>query len=99
MSYSDFLRKSLRNECSLVLTVAAAAAVSFAALFVSLSPEVVEAAENQKAPLVLKEQGSFYVGGRIVTSEAISGSGAAPVPGDISVDHVYVQYQIPQSGK
>ena len=98
MSCSDILRRLRSNEGKLVYAVAAAAA-SFAPAFIGLSPSVVVAAENQKAPLVLKEQGSFYVGGRIVTSEAISGSGAGPVPGQISVDHVYVQYQIPQAGK
>ena len=50
-------------------------------------------------PLVLAAQGSFFVGGEIVTSEAISGSGTAATPGHISVNHMYVQYQIPQDGK
>lgn len=77
----------------------AAAVVCVAALFSAFATGAVYAGENQKSPLVLKEQGSFYVGGRIVTSEAISGSGTGPVPGQISVDHVYVQYQIPQAGK
>jgi len=54
---------------------------------------------NQEPPLVLNEQGSFYVNGRIVTSAAISGAGTAPVPGLISVDHAYVEYQIPQAQK
>jgi pimeloyl-ACP methyl ester carboxylesterase len=78
--------------------IAVAAFTALAALLVLDSHEVA-AAENQKKPLVLKEQGSFYVGGSIVTSEAISGSTAGPVPGQISINHVYVQYQIPQNGK
>ena len=62
------------------------------------SPALSAPASQKKSPLVLQEQGSFYVGGRIVTSAAISGT-SGPTPGQISVDHVYVQYQIPQSQK
>ena len=54
------------------------------------------AGEQGKGPLVLAEQGSFYVGGEIVTSEAIAGAGPGPVAGQISINHMYVQYQIPQ---
>jgi hypothetical protein len=55
-------------------------ALSLAGLVAIISPNLVAAADapNQKAPLVLKEQGSFYVGGRIVTSAAISGAGTTP---------------------
>jgi len=76
-------------------------ALSLAGLVAIISPNLVAAADapNQKAPLVLKEQGSFYVGGRIVTSAAISGAGTTPVSGDISVEHIYVQYQVPQAQK
>jgi pimeloyl-ACP methyl ester carboxylesterase len=54
---------------------------------------------GSRGPLVLAAQGSFFVGGEIVTSEAISGSGTAAQPGTISINHMYVQYQIPQNGK
>ena len=48
-------------------------------------------------PLELLEQGSWYLGGRIKFSEANYGAPSPPFgPGDISVDHVYVQYQIPE---
>jgi hypothetical protein len=48
-------------------------------------------------PLTIKEQGSFFVGGehKTVTSP---GAGPSPVPartGEITVDQMYVQYQIP----
>jgi pimeloyl-ACP methyl ester carboxylesterase len=55
--------------------------------------------DDEKKPLVLQAQGSFYVGGQIVTTEAISGGGTSPVPGIISINHMYVQYQIPQDTK
>jgi pimeloyl-ACP methyl ester carboxylesterase len=54
--------------------------------------------KQAKKPLQLESQGSFYVGGQIVTAEAISGAGT-PTPGIISISHTYVQYQIPHQGK
>jgi pimeloyl-ACP methyl ester carboxylesterase len=51
-------------------------------------------------PIVLKEQGSFYAGGEIFEIPSrIATPGADPQPGDISKDHVYVQYQIPKDEK
>ena len=50
------------------------------------------------APLTLKEQGSFFVGGenKTVTSPAV---GPLPVQtGDITVNQMYVQYQVPLRG-
>jgi pimeloyl-ACP methyl ester carboxylesterase len=49
---------------------------------------------HQKPPLVRKEQGSFYVGGEIFTIPARAASGPVQ-PGFISINHAYVQYQIP----
>ena len=57
------------------------------------------AAQENSKPLSLSAQGSFYVGGQIVTTEAISGGGTSPVPGIISINHMYVQYQIPHESK
>ena len=50
-------------------------------------------------PLVLAEQGSFFVGGEIVFSEFNFGEPDAPLfgPGDIAVNQMYVQYQIPKN--
>jgi hypothetical protein len=51
-------------------------------------------------PIVLKEQGSFYAGGEIFEIPSrIATPGADPEPGFISINHVYVQYQIPQDQK
>lgn len=53
-----------------------------------------------KRPLQLIEQGSWYLGGRMVFSEANYGAPSPPFgPGNISVDHVYIQYQIPLDQK
>ena len=50
------------------------------------------------APLTLKEQGSFFVGGEHKT---VTSPGAGPIPaqtGEITVNQMYVQYQIPLAG-
>jgi hypothetical protein len=51
--------------------------------------------------LLLKEQGSFFVGGRTVFTDALTGSTAGFLgtrinTGNITVDQMYVQYQIPE---
>jgi hypothetical protein len=53
-------------------------------------------------PLVLKAQGSFFVGGRTVFTDALTGTstgflGFGINTGSITVDQMYVQYQIPES--
>src|SRR5580700_7119926 len=51
--------------------------------------------------LLLKEQGSFFVGGRTIFTDALTGSttgflGSGINTGNITVDQMYVQYQIPE---
>lgn len=57
------------------------------------------AAQSRKAaPLTIKEQGSFFVGGETKT---VTQPAAGPIPaqtGDITVNQMYVQYQIPMRG-
>jgi pimeloyl-ACP methyl ester carboxylesterase len=53
--------------------------------------------------LVLKEQGSFFVGGHSIFTDALTGSttgflGTGINTGNITVDQMYVQYQIPENG-
>jgi pimeloyl-ACP methyl ester carboxylesterase len=48
-------------------------------------------------PLTIGEQGSFFVGGRDVSSDTLSTLPAYAPSGTISVDQVYVRYQIPVS--
>jgi pimeloyl-ACP methyl ester carboxylesterase len=51
---------------------------------------------NSRTPLVLKSQGSFFVGGE---SKTIATAGRGPAAsGDITVNQMYVQYQIPPTG-
>ncbi len=51
--------------------------------------------------LILKEQGSFFVGGHSIFTDALTGSttgflGTGINTGNITVDQMYVQYQIPE---
>lgn len=51
---------------------------------------------ERRPPLRIRRLGSFYVGGEIKFSEANYGAPSPPFgPGDISVNHMYVQYLIP----
>ena len=59
------------------------------------------AAATMADSLLLKEQGSFFVGGRTVYTYALTGStmgflGTGINTGNITVDQMYVQYQIPE---
>src|SRR5262245_31713771 len=48
-----------------------------------------------RSPLVLKAQGSFYVGGEEVTQTAIENGGT---DGHIIINQMYVRYMIPEDG-
>ena len=73
-----------------VLITAAAAALALAA-------------QNKPAsvssPLTLEKQGSFFVGGRDVQSGTLSINPSYPASGTITVDQVYVHYQVPVNSK
>ena len=49
----------------------------------------------QSGPLVIEQQGSFFLGGREVKSDALSNRPAYAPSGTITVDQMYVRYQIP----
>ncbi len=54
---------------------------------------------RKQGPLTLREQGSFFVGGenRTITQPGF-GPNAPPTSGEITVNQMYVQYQIPMKG-
>jgi pimeloyl-ACP methyl ester carboxylesterase len=52
-------------------------------------------AASAAPPLTLAEEGSFFVGGRDVHSETLSANPKNAQPGTVTVDQVYVRYQIP----
>ncbi|MCJ2056465.1 esterase [Methylobacterium sp. J-048] len=55
----------------------------------------VRAADPPPSPLTLAGQGSFFVGGRDIQSDTLSTLPAYAPSGTITVDQVYVRYQIP----
>src|SRR6266404_3876278 len=70
----------------------AALAVALAAMAPALG------ADSLTGPLVLKAQGSFFVGGVTEHTDATTGTPGGflfPNPDDIQVNQMYVQYQIP----
>ena len=62
-----------------------------------VNAQELKALQTPKDPLVLKAQGSFYVGGESVkqTRGELGNFGAA---GRVSVNQMYVRYMIPQDG-
>lgn len=62
-------------------------------------------AANLSGPLVLKDEGSFFVGGVLEQTDAISGSPTGPAglgysnSDGIKVDQMYVQFQVPQGAR
>ena len=74
--------------------------LAVAAIALPMACEVVHAQHQQK-PLVLESQGSFFVGGEVKASPPPTGAGPAAAlgGGDITVNQMYVQYQIPPAGK
>jgi len=70
-----------------------------AALLIWGELTIAASAQAKKTPpLVLKEQGSFFVGGEKKTlTQPAFGPGPAQ-SGDITVNQMYVQYQVPEKG-
>jgi hypothetical protein len=66
-------------------------------LAVALACSALCAARTNK-PLVLAEQGSFFVGGETKNSNPTNAPSGTP-PADITVNQMYVQYQKPVSAR
>ena len=54
--------------------------------------------DESKKPLTLASQGSFFVGGESKSLPAAGGRGLAAGGGEITINQMYVQYQIPPNG-
>ena len=65
-----------------------------ASFFMSIAVAQTKSRDESKKPLTLASQGSFFVGGEYKTMPA-NGRGA---PGEITINQMYVQYQIPVNG-
>jgi len=74
-------------------------ALALVAIATTLSAQNKRADESKK-PLLLASQGSFFVGGEKKTVNAPAGPGAAKGfgGGTITINQMYVQYQIPPNG-
>lgn len=70
-------------------------AVALLALFAANSGRGF-AQEQERAPLTLRSQGSFFVGGMNKASDALSSQGKSQ--GTITTGQMYVQYQVPIGG-
>ena len=80
--------------CTALLAVLAGAAITAAAQTTNH--------DEAKKPLVIASQGSFFVGGETKHSSAPvpppAANGAPAQPEDITVNQMYVQYQVPVNG-
>jgi hypothetical protein len=56
-------------------------------------------AKAKPEQLIIDKQGSFFVGGRDIHSETLSTQPNFPPVGTITVDQMYVRYQIPADAK
>src|SRR5262245_10511918 len=52
--------------------------------------------QTPKSPLVLKSQGSFFVGGQSVPQTPIEAGNIGFGPGHVTVNQMYVEYMVPQ---
>jgi len=78
-----------------IASIVAVAAVAAAAVSAQTTTS-----KKSPGPLTIKEQGSFFVGGENKTiTQPGFGPNAPPTSGEITVNQMYVQYQIPMKGE
>ncbi len=66
-----------------------------AVLCLGVLPFAAQAQTSDPGPLTIEKQGSFFVGGRDVHSDTLSTLPAYPAAGTITVDQMYVHFQVP----
>jgi hypothetical protein len=69
--------------------------VSIAAVVLLAAPLPAQQATPDVPPLRVERQGSFFVGGHDLHSDTLSSTAARAPSGTVTVDQVYVRYQIP----
>ena len=74
------------------------ATLACAAIGVLGAQAAAQAPRADQKPLVIQSQGSFFVGGEVKSVAAPAGAAAAFGAGEITVNQMYVQYQIPPRG-
>ena len=65
------------------------------AIIVAGSVSAAQERASKLPPLAIEKQGSFFIGGHDVHSDTLSSTGTRIPNGTITVDQVYVRYQIP----
>ncbi|MFD2182808.1 esterase [Rhodoplanes azumiensis] len=78
-----------------VVTLLATSALPAFVLPAAAQTAAAPASTGLTGPLVLEKQGSFFVGGRNVTSDTLSTLPAYAASGTITVEQMYVRYQVP----
>jgi pimeloyl-ACP methyl ester carboxylesterase len=69
--------------------------LSLVALVAVAAPPWVQARDEKPGPLTIASQGSFFVGGEVKPAPPSAAAGPAAGPAEITVNQMYVQYQVP----
>jgi pimeloyl-ACP methyl ester carboxylesterase len=75
------------------------AVLTLAALIAVAAQATSHAREQKPGPLTIESQGSFFVGGEVKPAPPSQVAGPASAGADITVNQMYVQYQIPVHGE
>jgi len=90
----------MRNTRQITQVVRLPVLSTAVAVVLAGSAAVTSGQENSAGPLLLKSQGSFFVGGETRHTDATTGTPGGfffPNEDDIKVNQMYVQFQIPES--
>src|SRR5262245_4864605 len=90
--------RKANEEGVLMARSCSVAAVLFVLAFASLAAAQ-KTTPPKTPPLVIEKQGSFFVGGRNVYSETLSTLPNFAPTGTVTVDQMYVRYQVPVSAR
>ena len=83
-----------RSLCAAALVISGAASVT-------LQAQEPTTRKFLKKPLVIEDQGSFFVGGipKVTTYATVPGPNQVMTPNQITIGQMYVQFQIPANKK
>jgi hypothetical protein len=82
---------AVKNDAQPVTSLVSIAAVVILAVSLLAQP----ATDTSVPPLRVERQGSFFVGGHDIHSDTLSSTATRAPSGTVTVDQVYVRYQIP----
>src|SRR6266566_7693762 len=97
------MRGSMRHENRIIKI----GCCLFSAVLLVAMTASVPAQENHKAkkfltkPLVIEDQGSFFIGGvpKVTNYATVPGPNQQPAPNQITIGQMYVQFEIPATKK